>query len=526
MTSRNDAGAILSGAETVYPVAGSGGQAGQMAATAKEQAGQVAGTARGQAGAVAGTARDQAGAVAGSATDSARRVAGEATTQVRELTEQTRRQLSRAGRTAAAEAGRERSLAGPGAVRYGSGPEGSDGIAGDLVREASQRAQQVAEYLDERNPGDLVDELRGLGRRRPGAFLTGAVLTGLLVGRFAKGGAKASQSQTSEGSSETGAADQDAPVTTTPPRSVEPPYLPARATEGEAGGWGGQGGPGTALSATGTTGGAVRADARHRAATRRRRSPVGRGEPMSEQSVGDRQVIELPPEAARSAVTQVSVGQLVSEVTSDLSKLMRQEVELAKAEVKEEASRAGKSAGLLGGAGAAGYFALLFASLAIMFGLAVVMHTAWAALIVAAVYGVVGVRPVQPGPGRPQDLVAGPHPDRGDLEGGCPVGKDPRQIRQEIERTRAELGTDLDLLNEKVNPARVMGRRVSATRTAVTGLRERVMGSAAETGSTASDRLPGWHRAPATWRRRCPGASPPRRTWRAARRRAIPSPPG
>ena len=112
---------------------------------------------------------------------------------------------------------------------------------------------------------------------------------------------------------------------------------------------------------------------------------------MSEQSVGDRQVIELPPEAARPAVTQVSVSQLVSEVTADLSKLMRQEVELAKAEVKEEASRAGKSAGMLGGAGAAGYFALLFVSLAVLFGLAVVMHTAWAALIVAAVYGVVGV---------------------------------------------------------------------------------------------------------------------------------------
>lgn len=112
---------------------------------------------------------------------------------------------------------------------------------------------------------------------------------------------------------------------------------------------------------------------------------------MSEQSVDDRQVIELPPETARPAVTQVSVSQLVSEVTADLSKLMRQEVELAKAEVKEEAGRAGKSAGMLGGAGAAGYFVLLFGSLAVMFGLAVVMHTAWAALLVAAVYGVVGV---------------------------------------------------------------------------------------------------------------------------------------
>ena len=90
-------------------------------------------------------------------------------------------------------------------------------------------------------------------------------------------------------------------------------------------------------------------------------------------------------------MTQVSAQPArVGGLTADLSKLMRQEVELAKAEVKEEASRAGKSAGLLGGAGAAGYFALLFGSLAVMFGLAVVMHTAWAALLVATAYGVVG----------------------------------------------------------------------------------------------------------------------------------------
>ena len=101
----------------------------------------------------------------------------------------------------------------------------------------------------------------------------------------------------------------------------------------------------------------------------------------------------MPPEAAAPQtqdVSQVSVGELVSEVTADLSKLMRQEVELAKAEIKEEASRAGKSAGMLGGAGLAGYFTLLFVSLAAMFGLSVVMHYGWAALIVAALFGVVG----------------------------------------------------------------------------------------------------------------------------------------
>ncbi|GGS71724.1 hypothetical protein GCM10010259_24710 [Streptomyces daghestanicus] len=84
-----------------------------------------------------------------------------------------------------------------------------------------------------------------------------------------------------------------------------------------------------------------------------------------------------------------SVSRLLSVVTADLQTLFRQEVELAKAEVREEASRAGKAAGMLGGAGFAGYMVLLFLSLAAVFGLANVMDGGWAALIVAAVWGVV-----------------------------------------------------------------------------------------------------------------------------------------
>ncbi|HMA46445.1 MAG TPA: phage holin family protein [Frankiaceae bacterium] len=89
-------------------------------------------------------------------------------------------------------------------------------------------------------------------------------------------------------------------------------------------------------------------------------------------------------------VREASVGQLVSQVTTDLSQLVRQELELARAEIKQEVGKAGKSAGMLGGAGAAGYFALLFASLAVMWGLAEVIPTGWAALIVAVVYAIVG----------------------------------------------------------------------------------------------------------------------------------------
>jgi len=78
------------------------------------------------------------------------------------------------------------------------------------------------------------------------------------------------------------------------------------------------------------------------------------------------------------------------EVTQDLSTLMRQELELAKAEVKQEAVKTGKAAGMLGGAGFAGYLTLLFASIALWWGLANVMDQGWAALIVAGLWALIG----------------------------------------------------------------------------------------------------------------------------------------
>ncbi|GIH91710.1 phage holin family protein [Planobispora siamensis] len=93
---------------------------------------------------------------------------------------------------------------------------------------------------------------------------------------------------------------------------------------------------------------------------------------------------------AQSDHQQPSLGQLVSEIGDDLSKLFRQEVELAKAEVRQEAVKAGKAAGMLGGAGFAGYMVALLVTLAVMFGLGAVMPLGWAALIVAAVWAGIG----------------------------------------------------------------------------------------------------------------------------------------
>ena len=92
----------------------------------------------------------------------------------------------------------------------------------------------------------------------------------------------------------------------------------------------------------------------------------------------------------RRPVEDESIGHLMSEVLQDVSKLFRQEVALAKAELKEEASKAGKAGGMLAGAGFAGYMVAVLLSLALVFALDAVMPLGWAAVIVAVLWAIVG----------------------------------------------------------------------------------------------------------------------------------------
>jgi Putative Actinobacterial Holin-X, holin superfamily III len=95
-------------------------------------------------------------------------------------------------------------------------------------------------------------------------------------------------------------------------------------------------------------------------------------------------------DAGHPDVDGTSVGQLLGEVSKDLSTLMRQELDLAKAELKVEAKKAGQGAGMFGAAGFAGYMVLLFLSIALWWALENVMDAGLAALIVAVVWGVIG----------------------------------------------------------------------------------------------------------------------------------------
>ena len=81
-------------------------------------------------------------------------------------------------------------------------------------------------------------------------------------------------------------------------------------------------------------------------------------------------------------VADRSVGQLVSQLSEDLTGLL-------KAELKEEVTAAGKGAGMFTGAGIAALYLLGFGSLALMFGLGTAMGLGWAALIVAGLWALV-----------------------------------------------------------------------------------------------------------------------------------------
>ena len=98
----------------------------------------------------------------------------------------------------------------------------------------------------------------------------------------------------------------------------------------------------------------------------------------------------MPPSDAHVKAETNSLGDLLGDVTRDMSTLMRQELELAKAELKQTTSRAGKGSGMLAGAGVAGHFVLLFLSLALWWGLGTLMGLGWAGVVVAIIWAIIG----------------------------------------------------------------------------------------------------------------------------------------
>ena len=94
-------------------------------------------------------------------------------------------------------------------------------------------------------------------------------------------------------------------------------------------------------------------------------------------------------ESADSTLSDRSIAELLKQLSDQTTTLARQEVDLAKAELAAKGKQAGLGAGMFGGATTFGLYALGSLTACVILALATAM-TAWlAALIVAAVYGVI-----------------------------------------------------------------------------------------------------------------------------------------
>jgi uncharacterized membrane protein YqjE len=101
--------------------------------------------------------------------------------------------------------------------------------------------------------------------------------------------------------------------------------------------------------------------------------------------------VSAPQEAARPTEPkrpEASLGELIKEMTTELSGLFRQEVELAKVETREELQRTGKAAGSLGGGLVAAFLAITFLSVALALLLAQALNDALSFAIVAVLWAV------------------------------------------------------------------------------------------------------------------------------------------
>ncbi|QZQ55847.1 hypothetical protein KZI27_02995 [Curtobacterium sp. TC1] len=141
---------------------------------AKGAAQDVAGDAKAKASDVAGTAKEQAAKVASEATDHAKQLYGQASEN---LKQQAGEQQERA-------AGGLRSL-GEQLGRMAENDE-DQGVAAKVVRDLSGRATSAAGFLENRDPGSLLDEVKTFAAKRPGTFIAIAAGAGILAGRLTK----------------------------------------------------------------------------------------------------------------------------------------------------------------------------------------------------------------------------------------------------------------------------------------------------------------------------------------------------
>jgi hypothetical protein len=138
-----------------------------------------------RAGTVGNETKQATKDVAATAGQEAQRVTREAKDQVRQLVGQTRSDLQGQAATQQSRAATGlRDLADQ--LRTMANSSDQDGMARGLVDDAARRAGDAASWLDQRDPGSILDEVRTFAQRRPGAFLAIAAGVGVVAGRLSR----------------------------------------------------------------------------------------------------------------------------------------------------------------------------------------------------------------------------------------------------------------------------------------------------------------------------------------------------
>lgn len=135
---------------------------------------------------VKGTAKDAASKIGDTAAQRGQELQGQARTHARGLARSAQRQLRGHAEEETRRAGTALGVAGDQLRALADGRIDEAGVFGDYVEQAADAVNRWANTIDDRGFDGLLDDLRSVGRRRPGMFLGGALLAGALVGRFGR----------------------------------------------------------------------------------------------------------------------------------------------------------------------------------------------------------------------------------------------------------------------------------------------------------------------------------------------------
>lgn len=195
-------------------------------AGAKERAQAAASTATDEGRHVAGVAKEQTAQVASEATAAAKNVAGDVLKNVSDAAkEQGGTQRDKLVGTLSTLTDDLSSMA----------DQAPSGLAGDIARQAADQARSLTSRLENRDPGEILDDVRQFARQRPGVFLLGALAAGVVTGRLLAGardgiaGAAAAGPSTGSGLTDVGSAPGAAPTYVPDPRDSA--SLPGQPTQ-------------------------------------------------------------------------------------------------------------------------------------------------------------------------------------------------------------------------------------------------------------------------------------------------------